>query len=161
MDLKKLFIINVLVLGLCSVAHAEKIGDGHVVKQMWQNREGRLQKIFDELGVSDEQRAQLKANKEKNREAMKAVHEQKKSLREELNQELMKPELDMAKVKEIHEKMKALDAQVSDNRLDSILEVRKILTPEQFGKFLSVMKEKMNKFHEGKEKDEAEHSEQK
>ena len=150
MNFKKLLIVHVLVLGLCSAAHAQPKEEGGMRGKLREQREEHMQKLFDQLNVSDEQKEKLKANKLKNKEAMKALQEQNRSYREALHQELMKPDLDMNKVKDIHEKMKALDAQISDNRLDSILEVRKILTPEQFAKFLTVMKEKMNKFHEDK-----------
>lgn len=66
--------------------------------------------------------------------------------RELLREELAKPELDMNKITQIHNDLKAILLKMEDHHLEVILEVRRILTPEQLNKF----HQKMEKF--GKEK---------
>ena len=103
-------------------------------------------KIFDQLNLTEDQKKQLEANKKAQREGMKSSFEQMKALRQELKQELMKPELDMNKINSINTQLKGIQSQMADNRINSILEVRKILTPEQFSQFLSKMEERHEKW---------------
>lgn len=98
--------------------------------------------LLKQLNLTEDQKKQLEANKEKRKEEMKTWFTQMKSQREALRQELMKKDLDMAKINGIQSQIKTLQNQMADNHLNSILEVRKILTPEQFSKFLSIMEQR-------------------
>ncbi len=106
----------------------------------------KMQEIYVQLKLTDDQKKQLEANKQKQREQMKSVFEQMKTQREALHQELMKTDLDMNKINSIQTQIKTLQSQMIDNRLNSILEVRKILTPEQFKKFISSMEQRKHKW---------------
>lgn len=97
------------------------------------------QKLWDQLNLTPEQKKQLEENKTKNRETMKAKFEQMRSYRESLKEELMRPELDVNKINGIQSQIKALQAEMVDNHLKSVLDVRKILTHEQFEKFIEIM----------------------
>ena len=52
-----------------------------------------------------------------------------------IRQELQKDQLNMDSINQINSELKNLQAQILDRRLEGILEVRKVLTPEQFKKF--------------------------
>ncbi len=106
-----------------------------------QKRKEKMQEIFSQLNLTEEQKKQLKENKMKNREQRKAGFEKMKSYKEALKQELVKPELNKKRIKQIQGQLKDAQAQMADDRLDSILEVRTILTPEQFAKFMTLMEE--------------------
>lgn len=114
-------------------------------KMMGDKKEAKKQELYKELSLTDEQKKLLEENKEKNRAQVKALFQQMKDKRTLLSQELQKPTLDMEKIQQINNDMKTLDSQMSDLRLEGILEVRKILTPEQFGKFISKMEEHKQK----------------
>jgi Spy/CpxP family protein refolding chaperone len=117
--------------------------------KMHEWREKKIQNIYAQLNLSDAQKKTLEENKATSRQKMKSVFEKMKPLRDSLNQELMKAELDMNKINEIQSQIKAVQSEIGDNRLNSILEVRKILTPEQFAKFLSLMeKSKKDRWQE-------------
>ena len=45
--------------------------------------------------------------------------------------------LNIGKITQINNELKILSAQMLDRKLEGILEVRKILTPEQFKKFMT------------------------
>lgn len=96
----------------------------------------KSQEIYNQLNLTDDQKKLLEASRAKNKEGMKALFEKMKSCRDALNSELIKPNLNMAKIDEINSQLKAAQAQLIDERLASIIEVRKILTVEQFAKFL-------------------------
>jgi Spy/CpxP family protein refolding chaperone len=98
-----------------------------------------IQEIFSQLNLTDEQKKELEANKQQHRSTMMRQRQQIRTAREDLKQELMRPQLDMARIHHLHDRIKALMAQMEDDRLASILAVRVILTPEQFGKFINLM----------------------
>ena len=129
---------------------------------MHERVEKQRHKIYDQLQLTEEQKKQLEANKEKQRTQMKASFEQMKSFREAMRQELMKSNLDMNKVNGIHVQIKNLHSQMADQRLDSVLEVRKILTPEQFARFHSFMREHRQQWRDkAKERKQADKEESK
>ena len=109
----------------------------------------RRQKIWDELNLTPEQKKQLEENKTKNREGMKATFEKMKFCRESLKEELMKPALDMDKINSIQLQIKTLEGRMTDDRLNSILDVRKILTREQFEKFIELIDKHKQRHHRG------------
>lgn len=153
---RSLVMMSVLGFILVGNVHAQEDASNSMhasfSKDGWAKKENRVKEIFDKLNLSDEQKKQLEENKTKTRDVMKALHEQMKSSREAMHQELMKTDLDMAKITEIQNQLKTLQAQMIDARLNSILEVRKILSAEQFKKFNELMdKEKASSEHESKE----------
>ena len=142
---KNLMVIAFVILGLVIASNSfaadkscaqdkESAVSGEKHKKM----EGGRQKVWDQLNLTPEQKKQLEENKAKNKETMKATFEKMKSAKESLKAELMKPALDMNKINNIQSQVKALQNQMTDNRLSSMLEVRKVLTREQFEKFLEI-----------------------
>jgi len=118
-----------------------------------QQKEGSIRKIdakqreiYNDLGLTGEQKKLLEANKNKHREQTKALFTQMRQEMTLLRQELDKSELNMQTIYQINNEVKQLQAQMLDNRLEGILEVRKILTPEQFKKFEDKMNERMGHF---------------
>jgi len=103
------------------------------------HRGEHIQEIFKQLNLTDEQKKELEANKQQNRVQMKAVHQQMKVAMDAMQDELMKPQLDMDRIHELHAKIKSLQNQTEDQRLNSILAVRQILTTDQFTKFIGLM----------------------
>lgn len=108
----------------------------------WQEEmDKKINEIYRKLNLSDEQKKLLDANKDKHRAQKKASKEETMSYRKLLREEIMKPDMDTNKVNELHAKIKELDAKETDERLQAMLEVRKILTHEQFVQFFQLMKE--------------------
>ncbi len=142
---KKLMVAAFIVLGMFiapNIYAAEK-GDTQckecaMSQEKCEKMGEKRQKIWDQLNLTTEQKKQLGENKAKNREAMTTKFEQMKSCRESLKEELMKPELDMNKINGIQFQIKALQVEMVDNHLKSVLDVRTILTREQFEKFIEI-----------------------
>jgi len=93
------------------------------------------------LNLSEDQEKQLKDSKEKQKEAMKSVFEQMKTNREAFDAEIVKAAPDMAKINDLQTQIKTVQAQMVDNHLNAILEIKKILTPEQFAGYMALEKE--------------------
>ena len=119
-------------------------GDGDKRGRM----EKRWSKMADELGLTEEQQKQLKEHREENRSAAEQLREQKGELRDALRQELQKIDLNKEKIQQLHNELKAVLAEMEDRRLEGILTVREILTPEQAQKLHEVMEEKREHFRE-------------
>jgi Spy/CpxP family protein refolding chaperone len=111
----------------------------------------RIQEIFSQLNLTDDQKKQLEANKQQHRAKMESARQEMKTDREALKAELMKPQLDMSRIDQFHDRIKSLQSQMEDVKLNSILAVRAILTPEQYLKFMSLM-QKHKQEHEKQEK---------
>ncbi len=99
------------------------------------------------LGLTDDQVKQLKDSRLKQKEAMKSVFEQMKTNREALEAEITKAAPDMGKINDIQTQIKTLLSQMVDNRLNAVMEVKKILTPEQFAGYMALKKERMMMKH--------------
>jgi len=119
-------------------------GHGHWGKHGDHQRGG----FFQDL--TDDQKKQLKDIFQKQREAKKASFEQIKANKEALTNELLQTTPDVNKINDLKSKMEALGAQMLDNRINSDLEVKKILNAEQFAKYLEFQKHKLGgRFHKG------------
>ena len=121
-----------------SLAHAENAPGAEGPSQKWHSGQ-RIQEIYSQLNLTDDQKKQLEANKQQHRAKMESARQEIKADKEALKEELMKPQLDMTKINAIHDQIKSLQYQMEDDKLNSILAVRAILTPEQFSKFVNLM----------------------
>jgi Spy/CpxP family protein refolding chaperone len=109
----------------------------------------RIQEIYQQLNLTDDQKKQLDANKQEHRAKMEAARQEVKADKEALHGELMKTQLDIPKIHQIHERIKALQSRMEDEKLNSILAVRAIFTPEQFLKFTDLMHKHQKDHDEG------------
>jgi Spy/CpxP family protein refolding chaperone len=141
----------VAIFLLCSKGYAEESWGE------WQHKGKRHQemdfsKIGKDLNLSPEQENKLKENREAHRGQMKSLYTQIKAKREEIRTELEKEQFDENKIRQIHTELKGLRSQAEDMRLNAILEVRKILTAEQFAKFSELRKQfKKDRWEKGNE----------
>ena len=118
---------------------------GHKGKEDHAQWEEKKAEVFKQLGLTAEQEAKSKEHKEKHHGEMKAMKEQIRDKKEQMKQELQKADFDVNKVKQINEELKTLMVQIEDHHLEGILEVRQILTPEQFSKFMELKESWKNK----------------
>lgn len=100
------------------------------------------EQIMQELGLTQDQKDKLKALKD-DKEDMHSGFSDMKKLREDIQTLLRNPSSTEAEIltksKEMADKMAA----GHEKRIKHLLEMRKILTPEQFGKLLDKMHEKV------------------
>ncbi len=107
--------------------------------------ENRIQQMFEQLDLNDEQKKMIEANRAKNKDAKNTLREEMKANMKAMGEELKKADLDMPKINALHEASKQLFNKMADQRFNSILEVRKILTKEQFAKFTEMMEKRMGR----------------
>ncbi len=124
---------------------AEAFGPGHGgsghKKDFEKRMEAKKEEVLKDLNVSAEQRKRLDENKAANMQKMKAAFESMHQSEASLRDELQKEKIDLNKIYKIHDEIKKRSAEIRDMRLAGILEVRQILTTEQFRKFTKKMEE--------------------
>jgi Spy/CpxP family protein refolding chaperone len=130
--------LGAYLFAVLSLAHAQNVpGPDESYSKAHSGQ--RIQEIYNQLNLTDDQKKQLEANKQQHRAAALDARREMKANREALQEELMKGQLDMVKINAIHGQIKSLQSQMEDDKLSSILAVRAILTPEQFSKFVDLM----------------------
>lgn len=123
--------------------------EGAPDKKEWKERmEAKKQELFKELNLTDAQKQQLDENRKKSQESSKALRQSIREKMELIRKELEKDTLDMARINQIQAEIKDAHAKIIDNRLQGILQVRGILTPEQFKKFSSHMQKEKDMFRQ-------------
>ena len=106
--------------------------------------------FFHKLHLTDSQKKQMKDIWQKQKEAKKTAFTQIKADKEALTNELLQTTPDVNKINDLKSKLGVLKAQMLDNRISSDLEVKKILTAQQFAKYLEIQKAKFaGRFHKG------------
>ncbi len=123
------------------MAHAKM--DGGMSHERGMRMEKRIDEMFSQLDLTAEQKKLIEANRAKNKESRRAIMQEMKNSMKATGDELKKTDLDMAKITALHEEQKKLFNKMSDDRFKSVLEVRKILTKEQFIKFLEMMEKRV------------------
>ncbi|MBN2483927.1 MAG: periplasmic heavy metal sensor [Candidatus Omnitrophica bacterium] len=110
-----------------------------------QEKREHLENLAGELGLSEEQAEQLRAQKENRRQVQQRLRESMRNVHQALAEELAKEKPDQGKIDSITQDMKKLNSQMIDDRVKSIIDTRNILTPEQYRQFqqkASQMKER-------------------
>lgn len=138
-------VVMVLVAGLFAQAPGKGNGHGHGGK-------GDGTRMAQELGLSEKQQADLKVLREKHRAERIDIRTEVKALRKEIAEELKKSTPSKSKIKTLADKIGAIHSANAVRMADHMLEVKKILTPEQFSKMLDIKEKKGNKGpnHQGK-----------
>ncbi len=130
------------VMFLTSNVYSQPQGDNvNRHEEMREKMRAKMLEVFKQLDLSPEQEEQLKTHRKNHRGQGKEFREDMKAKKEAIKNELQKEELNMENVYKIHNELKDLLIQKTDHRLEGILEVRKILTAEQFRKFCELRKE--------------------
>ncbi len=109
--------------------------------EMREKMKAKMLEVFKQLDLSPEQEKQIQTHRKNHRGQGREFREDMKAKKEAIRNELQKEELNMENVYTIHNELKDLLIQKADHRLEGILEVRKILTAEQFRKFCELRKD--------------------
>jgi Spy/CpxP family protein refolding chaperone len=112
------------------------------------DKEGKHGKMFEkmtkDLNLTADQQAKLKANKEAQHEKMKALRDAIKANRAKFKEALARPGATRADLEPVIAEKKSLQSQMIDQRVDGILAVKAILTPEQFNKMQEKFEKRMD-----------------
>ncbi len=140
--------VTMLILGGAVAAAAAPQPGAEQQRPFKDRMDVKMQELYQELNLTPDQKKQLDENKAKNHEQMKAIFQAMREKMSALREELQKDSLNMERVTQLNGDLKALQAQMLDHRLEGILAVRKILTAEQFKKFMAKMEEQKERTHQ-------------
>ncbi len=145
MGFQRIWVLCVLLFGffvvptLSADASSASLQKEKLTADRYQKREEKMQEIYRQLNLNEEQQKQLADNKLSGQTKKKTLYKELRLHKENLNRELMRANLDMKRINDIQSKIKDLQVQGVDDRLNSILAVRDILTTEQFTQFVDLM----------------------
>lgn len=95
-----------------------------------------------ELNLSAEQKEKIKKIREENRDQMKKMREKMHAKMQEFRSKMASDASD-GDIKEAHEEMQEMHEDMAEARLEKMLKVRAVLTPEQRKKFMALQEKKM------------------
>lgn len=107
------------------------------------HRERMLERMAERLDLQPEQREQIRALSERTSQAMRPLHEERRQLREEQRKLWQAPQLDEGAIAALRERSLRLHERMVTQREQAMLEMARILTPEQRQRLL---------LHKGKSK---------
>lgn len=110
-------------------------GPGMTEEARQERMEARQERMRILLDLSEVQQELLQQHRTTHREKMQTLKESMHTLREQIRTVLADQDLDMPKLDELRAELRELSGQMADHRIEGILEVREILTAEQFTKF--------------------------
>jgi Spy/CpxP family protein refolding chaperone len=116
-------------------------GKGQIKEEAKGEDKGPAGRLASELNLTDAQRQKLQEGRQGRREKMQKLREAVKQKRQELKAALQNPSATRAAIEPVVAQLKALQGQLIDARVDHILTLKEILTPEQFAKMQARMKE--------------------
>lgn len=141
MKRKSLISVGVLVMATSFFlavmpVYAEKDSDYRNPRQNWgSQKQEKFDNMIEKLNLSEEQVAQLKSHKQTKMESRKKLHSALKKQKQELKDELDKPESDNTRIKQIADSIKQIQSEMVDERIKGILEIKAMLSPEQYSEF--------------------------
>ncbi len=112
-----------------------------------------MKKVIEELELSPEQQEQIRSSRQAHRKEVKQLRQSIGAARQGLRDELEKAEPNEVKIKSLTAKLKKLLGKQIEQRVEGVLEMREILTPEQYQEFqgkLNQGREKMKKHFQEK-----------
>lgn len=111
--------------------------------------EAQVKEIHQQLDLSEHQQEALEKNRVKYQVEAESIYENICDARQALDNELQQPIVDKKNMQKLHNEIKKLKMKKEDLRFNSIMEVRNILSAEQFQKFM-MLKEELKTKHKPK-----------
>lgn len=108
-------------------------------------RERMLERMAERLQLKSEQREQLRALAERSAQTMKPLYEEMRRLHEERRKLWQAPQLDEAALTALRERWLRLHERMVTEREQAMIEMARILTPEQRQRMMN----EMDKHHRG------------
>ena len=102
-------------------------------------------KFEKDLGLNAEQTKQLQEHRQQDQKQVKKLREELQTQHKELAKAIGQKSIDQVKIKKIATEIKAVQSKLVDQRVASMLELRKILNEEQFAKMQNMQKRMLDK----------------
>lgn len=123
----------------------EERGEGREEERGERRGKGKgeqMGKIMDEIGLAEEQKAEIKEMHKARKAEGKEIQTKMKEARTQLKAELDKETPDTAAIKNLTTEITALYGQKVESRVEGVLEMKTVLTSEQYAALQEKMKNK-------------------
>ncbi len=110
-----------------------------------------FEKISKELNITEEQKQKINELMQADLTKKKELRQQIKEKSDAIDEELMKEKFDIYVVNKLSEEIQQLNAEIAKINIESKLNVRNILTFEQYSRMEQARKQAMEKFKQVKE----------
>lgn len=100
-----------------------------------------MSKMLEQLNLTPEQSEQIETIKTESRDQNDALHQDMETIREEMRS-LLASDASVEQLRQQHQRMQELHQKLSDNRFETMLQIREVLTPEQRSQMADLMSEK-------------------
>lgn len=104
-------------------------------------RGNKGEKIFQQLNLSADQQAQIKSIMEQAKTSNQGLRQQVKTAREQLKTLMTSNDASDDAIRQAHQQVQTLGQQMGDQRFDTMLKIRNVLTPAQRTKFAELHKQ--------------------
>jgi len=94
-------------------------------------RGNRGEKLFQQLNLSADQQAQITSIKEQSKTASQGLRQQMKTARTQYKTLLSNNDASADQLRQSHQQVQTLGQQLGEQRFDTMLKIRNVLTPEQ------------------------------
>jgi len=101
------------------------------------NRGQKMERMLQQLDLTPEQSQQIEIIKERSQTATEGLREEAQTQKDEM-QALLASDATTEEIRGQHQEAQNLRQQLDSNRLETMLEIREILTPEQRAKMLEL-----------------------
>lgn len=129
-----------LLCGINQIVYAQTDDS---VRDEWKiKKEAQRVEMYERLGVTDDQKNQLAEHRKRHKDFVERYRNEARMKRQELNEAIKSGEVE--KARKINQEIKIIKGTMQDQRLESILGVRKILTEEQFSRFMDFKEQDRN-----------------
>jgi len=115
-----------------------------------EKRKQAIEDFTEELNLTAEQQEEIKQQRSEQLKENKQIHEQLRVKNQQLRKELEKAELDQAKINSLIAEIADLQGQQLRQRVDGVVSMKEILTPEQEAQLKARMEEKRQEMREEK-----------
>jgi len=134
---KQMMILAAIALGL--------VFSGTANAKMFEEAEGRPNKdkrnqVIQQLNLTPQQEAQINQLQRLNRQKAKELFLRLNEKRRELADELDKARTSPIKIRALIAELKDIQGRLIEQRVDDVLKMKEILTPEQYQKFSETLK---------------------
>jgi Spy/CpxP family protein refolding chaperone len=127
---------TVTCLGLILALASASAAAGQDESAQKEGRAGKMaNKIVSELNLTPEQSEEIKGQRSEHRRIKKELGQSLREKQKELKAELEKEVSDRKELERISKDIKRLQGERVDHRIEGVLQMKEILTPEQYRKF--------------------------
>ncbi len=151
MLLRRVSLLSLLLLSLGSIVALGKPNSNVLSPNLVQNFENRPPQerirysLMEKLNLGQEQQQKLRAIQYKYKDRIEGLQEGIHHSTQEFRS-LMITNIDSGQIRNKHQEVQQLQQQLEDLRLESMLEMREVLTPDQRSRFAQMMEQRKDNF---------------